>query len=188
MSAGGVLGSDICQRGLQPDYITLTCSMRYHGNIAPTLLWNQEGVQGARPASANHVHIAEHFLITSTTVVQSSETMNGSYFICSASMNWNKNSTQEEKDLNITWTSPVINLLCKYYIYIMQHLLIIYLTLHYLTYNVLKQILVYKEQLDDELHYYLSEEFFYLTLIQIMFFFSFVQYKNSHNCFTLMRL
>ena len=119
MSADGIFGGDICQLGQQPDYIELTCSHKYRGIIAPTLMFRQNCLKfGVNRTKTNVSHTEKHSVVTSTTVVQASERMNGSYFTCSTHMKWNKSSISNEYlNLNISWTSPVIDLLCMYYIH-----------------------------------------------------------------------
>jgi len=115
MSADGVLGGDICQLGLQPDYIDFTCMVRYKGNIAPTLTWIQDGEDSLTRVTTSVGDTENHSLLTSTAVVQANERMNGSSFTCFTNMIWNKNTALEElQEIHITWTSPVIYLLCMY--------------------------------------------------------------------------
>jgi len=119
MSAEGMIGGDICQLGLQPDYINVTCSVNYKGNIDPTLAWGD--VPGdILSHSTSHVMFGHnHMRVTSILIVQANEGLNGSTFACSAKMIWDSNGPAPQKstqDLNITWRTPDISLLCKYFI------------------------------------------------------------------------
>jgi len=117
MSAEGIIGGDICQLGLQPDYINVTCSVNYNGNIAPKLTWH-DARKGILSPDTSMVTLANnHLRFDSSVVVQVSKQMNGSTFTCYAKMIWNSNNSTSQKytqELNITWRSPVVNLLCMY--------------------------------------------------------------------------
>jgi len=76
MSADGILGSDICRLGLEPDYIKMTCSIDFQGNIAPTLTWSDLGKDVGSNASTNESVIENHSRATSTLVVQANEKLN----------------------------------------------------------------------------------------------------------------
>jgi len=119
MSAEGTIGGDICQLGLHPDYFQMHCVLTFHGNIPPTLVWNQVGGESVGQVITGVASTNNLRRITSTIVVQANEGMNGSRFICSTKIIWYKNSSsQEYQTLNPAWSLPVVNLLCAYIKYV----------------------------------------------------------------------
>ena len=110
ISESGILGGDLCELGLQPDCINMTCSIIYRGNVAPSLLW--EKVINDQYITSDFTNKTSNNMVAISTVVRRvSDDMSGIQFICSASMIWNITTTAPV-DLNITWRSPAIKLLC----------------------------------------------------------------------------
>jgi len=110
ISVDGVVGSDICELGLQPDYINNTCSVRFSGNVAPTLLWSKDDVT-SRDVSNFTV---PNLRVTSTVIVKADEHRNGSQFTCSASMVWPSSNLSSQPMNYLNWTSKSLNQLCVY--------------------------------------------------------------------------
>jgi len=85
---------------LEPDYINVSCSVDYRGNKAPVLLWNQEdGIPENRSEITN---VSSR--ITYSLTMQVKNKMNGTRLSC---------HIQDVFHRNQTWTSPLINTLCK---------------------------------------------------------------------------
>jgi len=111
MSVDGVVGGDICELGLQPDLINITCSVRFSGNIPPTLSWSHNS-----PRDIIYHSVADNVVpnsrVTSIIVIQANNDMNGSRFSCSASFIWTANNKKTPQAI-IVWTSQYFKLLCK---------------------------------------------------------------------------
>ena len=114
MSRDGILGGDICGMGLQPDIINMTCSVRYSGNIAPSLSWTHDSSADVLLNVTNCTLQSDERSVC-TLIVSGREDINGSRFHCSAQMIWNRSSTTTTTDLPLNWTSDKLNVLCNEY-------------------------------------------------------------------------
>ena len=116
MSRGGILGGDICAMGLQPDIVNMTCSVRYSGNVAPSLSWTHDSSADVLLNVTNFTLQSDETSVTvCTLIVSGREDMNGSRFHCSAQMIWNKSGATTTTDLPLNWTSDKLNVLCNAY-------------------------------------------------------------------------
>ena len=109
INESGTVGGDVCGLNLQPDYIEMTCSINYRGNVAPTLLWD-EIIDNHNITNDVIKKADNNKLAISTAVIQAGEDMNGLQFNSSVTMKWNISSRAVQ--LNITWSSPAIIILC----------------------------------------------------------------------------
>jgi len=107
MSDDGVVGGDICELGLQPDYINNTCSLRFSGNVAPTLSWSHDNSEVISQVTTNVV--VPNLRITTTVIVQATERIEGSRFTCLARMIWPTSTNSTDQPLKMSWTSNSIN-------------------------------------------------------------------------------
>jgi len=110
MSEDGSIGADICQLGLQPDYINMTCSVRFRGNVPPSLLWSHGGTADVFPRDITNVVFISNQLVTSSVIIQVRDDVNGSQWTCSAQMYWTSSNTTTSLPMN--WTSDKLNILC----------------------------------------------------------------------------
>ena len=106
MSRDGIVGGDICGMGLQPDIINMTCTVRFSGNVAPTMSWRNNNLH---VISANNVFNSKvpSSRLTSSMIIQATEQMNGSQITCSLEMIGAHSVSQLPN-----WTSPSLNTLC----------------------------------------------------------------------------
>jgi len=113
MSVDGVVGGDICELSLQPDYINITCSLRFSGAniVAPTLMWhhNNTAIKSLNVTNT----IVPNARVTSAVIVHANEEMNGSRIACSVRMFWNEYNTSVPSTVYAQWTSDYLNILCK---------------------------------------------------------------------------
>jgi len=109
ISEDGVISTDICGLG-PPDYINMTCSLRYSGNVAPTLSWSEDNV--AVTAHKGTSLIIPNVQVTSTVVIEARKDMNCSRFMCSGRIIWSTDDATFT-ETNKTWTSSIFNMLCK---------------------------------------------------------------------------
>ena len=86
----------------------MTCSVKYRGNVAPTMLWNE--------ISHNYItstyfsnNTNDNTVATSSVVLPASEVMKSSQFIFSARTIWNISSGPVY--INVSWSSPMIKIL-----------------------------------------------------------------------------
>jgi len=109
MSEDGSIGADICQLGLQPDFINMTCRVRFRGNVPPGLLWSHGGTADVVPRDVINV-LTPNLLVTSSVILQARDDVNGSQLTCSVQIYWTSSNTTTSLPMN--WTSSKLNILC----------------------------------------------------------------------------
>jgi len=133
----GLVSGDICGLNLKPDYVNLTCSINFRGNIHPVLAWGQGNSQ-TLPESKTSV--VTNSKVSSSMIVQATPQLNGSSFICTVSQDFAANAdlpTLPVAMLPPSWTSPPIQLismiLCLQYSPFRMFIILLYR--HILIYN-----------------------------------------------------
>ena len=97
-----IVGDNDC--GIDPDNITLRCSIAYHGSFVPTLLWLHSGQQDV---IENRVETRiAHGYFTSVLSVPARLALNGTHYTCRV-------KEAHSTDIQLTWTSPSLKIQCE---------------------------------------------------------------------------
>ena len=109
ISEDGSISRDICGLNVEPDYISMTCSIAYRGREAPTLLWRQNNVDLSHHVTSN---VEYNSRVTSSVIFEANKRLRKTQLMCLMKMLTNNSGFSMSQLSDISWTSPVINLLC----------------------------------------------------------------------------
>jgi len=114
ISEAGIVGGDICGLGLHPDAINISCTIYMRGNVStPILEWTRTdgGHVVIESQSSSYDTLSRRATVHMRT--RADEQMNGSQIIARTNMLNSSNWTHTDQLNLVTWTSPVMELLCE---------------------------------------------------------------------------
>ena len=108
MHQEGVLSGDICGLSLQAENINFSCNFKFRSNMAIPFMWVQYGITNVtRDVSCETVTTS---LASCSVMIPVTRELHQSQFTFHAT----SNESLMRRSVDISWTSPSINVLCKF--------------------------------------------------------------------------
>ena len=109
-----IVTGDVLDLGLQPDYISMNCSINYRGNTPPPFHFTWIIKDGDDVTQNASTQTLANIMVISTVVVQASEHWNSLQLICLVWIKCSNFVSAESKDFTVVWVSPVLQPMCMY--------------------------------------------------------------------------
>ena len=94
------------------DTMEVTCSVNYSGNLAPSMTWRRDDISVITGGVSSYSML--YITVSSRLTLLATANMTGKTYSCTTSFNSEANYFEAESGYPHKWTSPKINVQCKW--------------------------------------------------------------------------